>query len=575
MKTGGIQLSKLNWRDLKIGFKYGVALFTTIILFIIAAGAIISSLFAIRASVNDIEIKNNRSLAITQMSTLFKEKELIVSEYMTFKKADVVDKYIKVKTQFEALESEIQPYMNTKELNLEFSLIGKNNKAMDDAFIDKMIPEMKKNNTEQVLSGFIKVSSLRNPTAILFENIRVKIDAERQQSVDTAYRNIEKSIAILIAGILSATILGCILVFLISRNISRNLSQVVKTTDRIAKGELYIEEIIYQGKDEVGQLSAAINDMARNLRSIIQEIANSAIEVDEESSILKNIADEVQQSSEQIATTMLEMSSGAEEQAGSASEIASSIFSLTDIVAEASKNKELLESSSKSILEVVQRERTHMETSIGNMNHINKTIKESVTKVKLLDENTKKVTTLVEVINAIAEQTNLLALNAAIEAARAGEAGRGFAVVADEIRKLAEQVGKSVNEITDIVIGIQKDSKGMTASLVAGYENVEESTKQIKITGDGFEKIHREIASMVERIQAVAVNLDEISTNSNKISTAAEQIAAISEENSAGIEETVASMQQQNSSMEMIAQNTQSLSQSSNVLKGIVDQFKL
>jgi methyl-accepting chemotaxis protein len=137
-------LSKLNWRDLKIGFKYGVALFTAIILFIIAAGVIITSLFAIRASVNDIEIKNNRSLAITQMSTLFKEKELIISEYMTFKKADVVDKYINVKTQFEALESEIQPYMNTKELNLEFSLIGKNNQSMDDAFIDKMIPEMKK-----------------------------------------------------------------------------------------------------------------------------------------------------------------------------------------------------------------------------------------------------------------------------------------------------------------------------------------------------------------------------------------------------------------------------------------------
>ncbi|MDF2545447.1 MAG: hypothetical protein K0R93_345 [Anaerosolibacter sp.] len=137
------------------------------------------------------------------------------------------------------------------------------------------------------MSGFIKVSSLRNPTSILFENIRVKIDAERKQSVDTAYKNIEKSVAILTAGILSATILGCILVFLISRNISHNLNLVVKTTDRIAKGELNIEEIKYRGKDEVGQLSTAINHMTMNLRSIIQEIANSAIEVDEESSILK------------------------------------------------------------------------------------------------------------------------------------------------------------------------------------------------------------------------------------------------------------------------------------------------
>jgi methyl-accepting chemotaxis protein len=272
---------------------------------------------------------------------------------------------------------------------------------------------------------------------------------------------------------------------------------------------------------------------------------------------------------------MQEMSSGAEEQAGSATEIANSIFSLTEVIAEANKNKVLLEASSKDILEVVQRERTHMETSIGNMYHINEVIKESVTKVKLLDENSKKVSTLGQVINAIAEQTNLLALNAAIEAARAGEAGRGFAVVADEIRKLAEQVGKSVNEITDIVTGIQKDSKSMTASLVAGYENVEESTKQIRITGEGFEKIHNEVLSMVDRIQDVSASLDEISSNSNKISLAGEQIAAISQENSAGIEQTVASIQQQNGSMEMIANNTHLLAKSANDLKSIVDQFRL
>jgi methyl-accepting chemotaxis protein len=574
-KLEGLNLTKLSWGNLKIGFKYGVALFTTIILFIIAAGVIITSLFAIRESVSDIEIKNNRSLAITQMSTLFKEKELIVSDYMTFQKADAVDKYTKAKTQFEALESEIQPYMNTKELSLEFSLIVKNNEQMDDAFINKIIPEMKNNNKEQVLSGFVKASSLRNPTSIVFENIRVKIDAERQQSVNTAYKNIEKSITILIGGILSATILGASLVFLISRNISRNLNQVVMTTDRIAKGELNIEEIKYQGKDEMGQLSAAINDMARNLRSIIQEIGNSAFEVDQESSTLKNIADEVQQSSGQIAATMFEMASGAEEQAGSATEIANSIFSLTEVIAEANENKALLENSSKDILEVVQREKKHMETSIGNMNHINEIIKASVTKVKRLDENSKKVSTLGQVINAIADQTNLLALNAAIEAARAGEAGKGFAVVADEIRKLAEQVGKSVSEITDIVIGIQNDSKSMTESLVAGYENVEESTKQIRVTGEGFEKIHSELVSMVDRIQVVSTSLDEISSNSNKISLAGEQIAAVSQENSAGIEQTVASMQQQNGAMEMIAQNAHSLAKSANVLKGIVDQFSV
>ncbi|MBB6215287.1 methyl-accepting chemotaxis protein [Anaerosolibacter carboniphilus] len=568
-------MTRLAWSNFKIGFKYSMALFTTIFLFIIAAGLIITSLFTIRESVNDIEVKNNRSIAMAQMDSLFRTKELLISDYKVFGKASAVDEYTKIKSQFDKLQAEVQPYMNTKNVELQFSLISKNNKQMDDIFMNQVIPETKKNNAEQALAGFVKISGLRNPTAQLFEKIKESIDDERQQSVDIAHKSIEKSIGVLIVGILSAAILGCILVFLISRNISRNLNQVVKATGKVAKGELSLEEITYRGKDEVGQLSAAMNEMVVNLRSMIQEVAEAAIKVDDESSTLKNVANEVQQSSAQIAATMLEMASGAEEQAGSATEIANSIFSLTELITEASKNKELLEASSKDILDVVQRERTHMETSIENMNDINKIIKESVTKVKLLDENSKKVSTLGQVINAIAEQTNLLALNAAIEAARAGEAGRGFAVVADEIRKLAEQVGTSVSEINGIVVGIQKDSKSMTESLVAGYENVEESTKQIKITGDGFEKIHREVVSMADRIQDVSASLDEISANSNKISSAGEQIAAISQENSAGIEQTVASMQQQNSSMEMIAQNSHSLARSANVLKSIVDQFRL
>jgi methyl-accepting chemotaxis protein len=346
-------------------------------------------------------------------------------------------------------------------------------------------------------------------------------------------------------------------------------------TNRISNGELNVEALKYSGRDEIGQLSESINKMQNSFKEMILKITEASNKVNDESSSLMGIASEVQQSSEQIAATMEEMSAGAEEQAGSANEIASSILNLTELIDKANTNKKALQISSRDISAVVQEGSSQMQTSVLAMSQINDIFKDTVSNVKQLENNSEKISVLVQIINAIAEQTNLLALNAAIEAARAGEAGRGFAVVADEIRKLAEQVGKSVKEITGIVLGIQDNSKLMADSLGTGYKNVQEGTNNIKTTGEIFVRINTEIGAMIEKIESVAISLEEISQNSTVINTAAGQIAAISQENSAGIEETVASVEQQNNSMEIVTENSQSLANSASLLKQLINQFKI
>lgn len=567
-------MKKASWRNIKIGGKYGAAFFITILLFMVAAGFIINSLFDIRESMNNMELKSEISLAVNQMNALFKTKELIITDHINFQKKSTLDEYTKVKEEYEELQLKIQPYMEDMDLGLEFHVISNNNTQVDQIFVDQILPYNKEDNAEGMIIGFINISSFRNSTTQLFGNIITKIDEERQQSVISANNEIERSISVMLTGIVSAALLGIILVLLISRIISRNLNRVVKVTDEIANGDLTAEAIQYYGRDEIGRLSLSINAMLNNLQNIIREIAEAAVKVDEESNLLKVTTEEVKQSSELITSTMSEMSAGAQEQAGSATEIANSIFNLTGLIEKANQNKEVLEVSSKGILEVIQKERENMRTSIENMDHINQIIKDSVAQVQILDENSNKISTLVQVINDIADQTNLLALNAAIEAARAGDAGRGFAVVADEIRKLAAQVGESVKEITDIVTGVQQESKNVAGALATGRDSVEAGSNQIKITGEGFEKIHNDIISMIEGINDVSGSLNEISVNSSKISEAGEQVAAISEENSAGIEHTVSSILQQNESMNTIVENSQSLSKSANKLKEIVNRFK-
>ena len=192
-----------------------------------------------------------------------------------------------------------------------------------------------------------------------------------------------------------------------------------------------------------------------------------------------------------------------------------------------------------------------------------------------LDQQSKQISELVEVIKRIADQTNLLALNAAIEAARAGEQGKGFAVVADEVRKLAEEVSLSVNDITSIVSTIQAESQDVADSLNTSYQEVAQGTAQINQTGETFTQISTAVSSVVDHIQTLYDHLNQITASSQQMNGAIEEIASVSEEAAAGVEETAASAQQMSSSMEEVASSSDSLSASADELNQLVNNFKL
>src|SRR5690625_5297369 len=363
--------------------------------------------------------------------------------------------------------------------------------------------------------------------------------------------------------------------YLISRIISRHLQNVVHMTATISKGDLSVESVDYVGRDEIGQISAAINMLKENMKNIIQRVAVASDSVSNSSGILTASARDIHENGSQMVTTMGELASGAENQASSAVHLSEQMHEFVQSVELSQNEGEAITESSKRVLDLTTDGTKLMQQSVSQMSAIDTIVSEAVTKVQGLDQQSDEISQLVEVVKDIADQTNLLALNAAIEAARAGEHGRGFSIVADEVRKLAEQLTTSVNEITNIVDNIQKETNDVVTSLNDGYQEVQEGIQQIEKTGENFETIDGSISEMVDNISQIANRLKDIAENSNSMNKIIEDIASVSEEAAAGVEESSASTQQISSTMDEISVNADELAKLAEQLNEEITVFKL
>jgi len=315
--------------------------------------------------------------------------------------------------------------------------------------------------------------------------------------------------------------------------------------------------------------------MQKTVKSVMKGIANATEELNSHSEELTQSASEVKSGSEQVAITMQELATGSETQATTASNLAVVMENFTKKVQSTNKSGEQIKDSSMGVLTMTSEGKQYMEDSSRQMAKIDEIVQDAVAKMATLDNQTQEINNLVVIIQKIADQTNLLALNAAIEAARAGEHGRGFAVVADEVRKLAEQVAVSIADITGFVEKIQTESKRVSDSLQTGYVEVEEGTSQIAKTGQTFNQINASVTTMVDGIKGISDNLESIKVNSEIMNSSIEEIASVSEESAAGVEQTSAASQQITSSMEEVAGSSEQLANLAENLTEMVSHFKL
>ncbi|MGC7931509.1 methyl-accepting chemotaxis protein [Lysinibacillus sp. VIII_CA] len=378
----------------------------------------------------------------------------------------------------------------------------------------------------------------------------------------------------IVVGIL-IFVIAIIVELLSARGISRPIITLTERLQQMTNGDLSGPPLKIQSKDEVGQLMAATNTMADILNRLLQHIQTVSNDVATQSEELLQSTTEVKTGTEQIVNTMTEIAGGTEELASHTTAIATSMNDFAGKVTAVHQSNKDVQHYSQDVKALAKEGRDLMSSSTKQMGAIQRIVKDAVDQVDGLSKQTQEISKLVTVIQSIASQTNLLALNAAIEAARAGEQGKGFAVVADEVRKLAEQVSFSVGDITNIVRNIQDDSNRVTASLEQGYGEVEKGTMQITTTNATFHHIADAIEAIATNIEQTSSELDDVVHNTDTINKSVDEMAAISEQSAAGIQETTATIEQAASSMEEIKHSSEYLAEMAEQLNSLIRRFKL
>ncbi|WP_430788851.1 methyl-accepting chemotaxis protein [Virgibacillus flavescens] len=562
------------WKNVKIAQKYLSVYILTAVLFIVAGVIVYLQLEKGQQDVQAIERRSERVNAMMEFSSVMQLKDIQIADFIITEDKKYVDKYEEYRKSFAKLADELKPTLETDKQLEVFTKIQQNDTKMNTAFLIK-IPHAVATEPEVIPGLREELSGLRIENVALMNDLISIVKDKQSQAVSDAQNSMNRSIVVLGAATAVAIAVGIILLLLISRKISGNLRKVVSITHEVANGNLAVKSMDYNGKDEIGQLSNAVNQMKSNIRNIVSKVAAASDSVSTRSGQLTQSASEVKEGNEQIASTMEELSTGSETQANSASNLSESMNDFVQIVRQSEQDGQDIAGKSDGVMQLTEEGTALMNKSMDQMKRIDTIVSDAVNKVQGLDKQSAEISKLVKVIKDIAAQTNLLSLNAAIEAARAGEHGKGFAVVADEVRKLAEQVTSSVTEITSIVSTIQNETDHVVVSLNSGYTEVKEGTNQIEETSKNFETINASVSEMTSKIITISNNLKGIALNSQEMNNLIEEIASVSEESAAGVEEASASAQQTSSSMEEVSHSADELAALAEQLNNELKAFRL
>ena len=355
---------------------------------------------------------------------------------------------------------------------------------------------------------------------------------------DAMVTDFQKSLTLFV---LLEALLAALVIYYVSRRITTPIEQLAAAAAAVSTGDLSVA-IAVKSKDEVGVLADAMRAMIVNLDTMVKQIAQTAEEVAAASEELTASAEQSAQANTQVATEISEVASGASQQVLLVEAASQVVQKMTGGITQAACQAAAIAGITDKTTSAATDGEKAIGIAINQMNSIEQSVAASAQVVLQLGEKSKEIGQIVDTISLIANQTNLLALNAAVEAARAGEQGRGFAVVADEVRKLAERTRQSTQQITGTIGNIQTAIQTAVVCMSDSSAQVNGSVILVDELGQVLAEIKRRVGISANHIRDIVHATTEQRQNSGEIARNIQEIAAMSEQNHSSARQAAESM---------------------------------
>ncbi|MGD8192694.1 methyl-accepting chemotaxis protein [Brevibacillus ginsengisoli] len=369
--------------------------------------------------------------------------------------------------------------------------------------------------------------------------------------------------------------LAAIITFLVVRITVRPIKRVIDHVNLVASGDFTVSSLEVKSKDEIGELATNFNRMVRNLSTLVKEVKLNSNQLNDNSQELRQAATRTGESADQIATSIQEVASGTTHQSDQANTVLSLVENVKREVSNGDERAHLTVRLAMDSTDEARRGEEAINKAIEHLSTVTNTVRFATDSIQKLGKRSDEIGGIITVITNISNQTNLLALNAAIEAARAGEQGKGFAVVADEVRKLAEQSSQASQQITELIKDIQAETSVTVRTMESNLDAVEQQVSIIRQGGEALTNIVSQVVRTEGSVKEMQQVFDQVSQMMDCVLTSVEMIASIIEQTVASSQEVSANAIEQTTSVERMVGNAASLAEMAKRLQMEVSKFKV